>query len=439
MRIAVIGTGYVGLVVGTALSEFGSTVVCVDSDEQKIRQLSRGECPIYEPGLKDLVVKNIRQGRLSFTTDGPGAIRESQVIFIAVGTPPMEDGSADLKAVLQVARMIGEHIEQYTVIVDKSTVPVGTAVRVEAAINQALRDRDVDLSFDVVSNPEFLREGSAMYEFMHPDRVVIGAASPSAREIMKEVYRVLYLGKVPFVFTSRETAELIKYATNSFLAVKISFINELSALCETLKADILEVSTALGLDGRIAGKFLHPGPGYGGSCFPKDTRALYRCAQEQGVRLQVIEAAMEANERQKQRMVERISSEMGLLEGRVITILGVTFKPGTDDMRNAPSLTILPELVRLGATLRVYDPQWEKEGPWRFESIIKSVTVCEDEYTASIGSDALVVLTEWNQFRSLDLRMIATYMRGRELFDLRNIFDPRAVRDLGFRYHGVGR
>lgn len=439
MRITVIGTGYVGLVVGTALSEFGSQVVCVDSDVKKVQQLSDGQCPIYEPGLRDLMGKNMRQGRLSFTTDGPGAIREAQVIFIAVGTPPLEDGSADLRAVLEVAGMIGEHIEQYTVIVDKSTVPVGTAVQVETRIKETLIARGADLCFDVVSNPEFLREGSAMYEFTHPDRVVIGAVTSRAEKVMKEVYRVLYLGKIPFVFTSRETAELIKYATNSFLAVKISFINELSGLCESLGADILEVTSAMGLDGRIAGKFLHPGPGYGGSCFPKDTRALLQCGQQQGIRLRLIEAAIEANERQKQRMVEKISAALGLLEGRVFTILGVTFKPGTDDMRNAPSLSILPELVRLGGCLRVYDPQWEKEGPWRFESILHSVTVCEDEYTASIGSDAIVVLTEWNQFRSLDLGVIATLMRGREMFDLRNIYEEKALTALGFRYHGVGR
>ena len=438
-NIAVIGTGYVGLVSGALLSDFGHSVICVDIDEAKIERLHQGEIPIFEPGLEPVVKNNVFYKRLSFTTDLKLAIDNSEVIFIAVGTPPADDGSADLQYVLAAARGIAEYMNSYKVVVDKSTVPVGTGQKVKAAIQEVLDARGVKTPFDVVSNPEFLREGSAVQDFTHPDRVVIGAESEQARETMKDVYRVLFLNETPFVETDIETAEMIKYAANAFLAMKITFINELANVCEKVGANVQKVAKAMGQDGRISPKFLHAGPGYGGSCFPKDTKALAEIARASGEPMNLMDATVSANEKQKLKMVEKIAKGLGdKLNGATIAILGVTFKPNTDDMREAPSLVILPELVRLGAKLRITDPQGGKEGPWRFKEIENSVTWCSDPYDAIAGTDATVILTEWNQFRTLDFSRYESLHAAKVLFDLRNIYRRDQVEELGVEYYGVG-
>ncbi|MBN2860246.1 MAG: UDP-glucose/GDP-mannose dehydrogenase family protein [Sphaerochaetaceae bacterium] len=438
-HIAVIGTGYVGLVSGALLSDFGHTVICVDIDENKIESLKSGKIPIFEPGLESIVLNNVYYKRLSFTTDMAEAIADSQVVFIAVGTPPADDGSADLKYVLSAASSIAQHMDDYKVIVDKSTVPVGTGQKVKAVIKDTLSARGLDIPFDVVSNPEFLREGSAVQDFTHPDRVVIGAESKRAISVMKDVYRVLFLNETPFVETDIETAEMIKYAANAFLAMKITFINELANVCERLDADVQKVAKAMGQDGRISPKFLHAGPGYGGSCFPKDTKALSQIAHAAGAPMRLMDATVEANEYQKYHMVEKITSVLSSdLKGKKIAILGVTFKPNTDDMREAPSLVILPELVKRGAVLAISDPQGLKEGSWRFKEIEDSITWCEDPYEAIQESDATVILTEWNQFRTLDFTRFEDIKAGKVLFDLRNIFNKEHVESLGFTYTGVG-
>lgn len=438
-NIAVIGTGYVGLVSGALLSDFGHTVMCVDIDEKKIASLQEGIIPIFEPGLEQIVSKNTSQGRLSFTTDVKSAVAHNDVVFIAVGTPPADDGSADLQYVLAAARSIAQHMERYTVIVDKSTVPIGTGQKVKTAVREILKERGVEIPFDVVSNPEFLREGSAVQDFTHPDRVVIGAESERALQVMKDVYRVLFINETPFVETNLETAEMIKYAANAFLAVKITFINELANVCEQVGADVQKVAKAMGQDGRISPKFLHAGPGYGGSCFPKDTKALAEIARGTGFPMMLMNATIEANEKQKMKMVDKIIKVLGEdLTSKRIAILGVTFKPNTDDMREAPSLVILPELVRRGATLAVCDPEGRKEGAWRFEALTDHVSWKDTAYDAIQKSDATVILTEWNQFRTIDFSRYEALKAKKVLFDLRNIYPREQMEALGFTYRGVG-
>lgn len=437
-KIAVIGTGYVGLVAGAMLSDFGHTVICVDKDETKIDGLKNGIVPIYEPGLSRVVESNLYYKRLSFSVDMKQAVEGSDIIFIAVGTPAKENGEADLKYVLEVAGDIARYMNGYKVIVDKSTVPVGTGKLVEQTVREALAQRGVEHPFDVVSNPEFLREGAAVYDFSHPDRVVIGTESSRALNMMKEVYRVLYLNETPFIETNLETAEMIKYASNAFLAVKITYINEIANLCEKVGANVKHVAKAMGKDGRISPKFLHAGPGYGGSCFPKDTRALVDTAHRYGERMSLVETAVHSNEQQKLRMVEKVRSSLNDLKGKRIAVLGITFKPETDDMRDAPSLVIVPELARQGAELRVFDPQWEKEGPRRFQDLAGQLTFCRDEYEAAENADGVVILTEWNQFRNLDFDRLAGIVAQRNLFDFRNMYDRKTVEEKGFQYCGVG-
>ncbi|ONG87943.1 UDP-glucose 6-dehydrogenase [Bacillus cereus] len=437
-KIAVVGTGYVGLVSGAILSDFGHTVTCVDVDQNKIESLKNGVIPIYEPGLETVVQKNHYYKRLNFTTDIKEAVENNDVIFIAVGTPPADDGSADLQYVLAVAESIAKYMNGYKVIVDKSTVPVGTGQIVKSTVQEALDNRGVQYDFDVVSNPEFLREGSAVRDFTHPDRVVIGAESERALELMKDVYRVLYLNETPFVETNIETAEMIKYAANAFLAMKITFINEVANVCEKVGADVQKVAKAMGQDGRISPKFLHAGPGYGGSCFPKDTKALARIAHENGETISLIEATVEANEKQKLKMVDKIVNAMGDVDGKTFAILGITFKPNTDDMRDAPALVILPELAKRGAKFKVYDPEGLKEGTWRLEGIKDSITWCETAYEAIASTSATVILTEWNEFRNLDFDKLREIDGSEYFFDLRNIYNKKTMIEKGFKYYGVG-
>ncbi|MCG8499259.1 MAG: UDP-glucose/GDP-mannose dehydrogenase family protein [Firmicutes bacterium] len=437
-KISIIGTGYVGLVGGVCLAEFGNNIINVDLDQEKISKLNRGELPIYEPGLKEVLDRNRNNGRLKFTTDIKLAIEESEVIFISVGTPPATDGSVDLSYVIQVSRSIGKYINGYKVVVDKSTVPIGTARKVADVISQGLAARKEDYPFDVASNPEFLREGKALYDFTHPDRVVIGTNSEKAREILKEVYRALYLNEVPFVFTNPETAEMIKYASNAFLATKISFINELALLCEKVNANIQEVAKAMGMDGRISSKFLHAGPGYGGSCFPKDTLAITNIARENGVDLKVIKAGIEANQRQKFLMVEKIRARLGEMKGKTLGILGLSFKPETDDIREAPALTIIPELVKSGASILVYDPQGIKTASSLLKEYENSIIYVDNEYETMKGADALVLITEWNQFRRLDLAKVRSLLNTPLFFDLRNVYEQGEVERAGIEYIGVG-
>lgn len=438
-RIGIIGSGYVGLVTGACLADFGMNVICVDVDEEKINQLKEGKIPIYEPGLEQLVERNTYYKRLSFTTDLKEAVHNSDVIFIAAGTPPAEDGSADIAHVLKAAEDIAYHMNEYKVIVDKSTVPVGTGQKVKKTIQSVLKKRNVQIDFDVVSNPEFLREGSAIYDFTHPDRVVIGGESQKAIEIMKDVYDVLYLNETPFIITNIETAEMIKYASNGFLAMKITYINEIANLCEKVGANVQEVARAMGRDGRISPKFLHPGPGYGGSCFPKDTRALASIARAHHSPVTLIEATIEANERQKLIMVKKVTDALGDLNNKTLAILGVTFKQNTDDMRESPALTIIGELEKLGAKFRIYDPQGMKEAKWRLKAIEEKCVYCKDEYDAVKDADALLIITEWNQFRNLDIDTIKSSMKGNYFFDFRNIYDREYIENKGFNYYAVGR
>ena len=439
MKIGVIGTGYVGLVQGVILAQFGLKVICVDNNKEKIDRLNNGEVPIYEPELEDLLVKNIKEKRIEFTTDIEYAVKNSEVLFIAVGTPPADDGSADLKYVLEVANSIGEFMNNYKVIVDKSTVPVGTGKLVRETIEKKLKDRNSNLNFDIVSNPEFLREGRAVNDCLRPDRVIIGSESEKATEIMKKVYSVLYINEVPFVFTNVETAEMIKYASNSFLAVKISFINEMALLAEKVGADIQKIAKAMGQDGRISPKFLHAGPGYGGSCFPKDTKAIADIARKHGEKLNVVEAAIEANEKQKKRMVEKIVTNMDSVKNKTIAILGLSFKPETDDMREAPSLDIIEGLIKNGAKIQAYCPQGMHEAKWRLENFSDNIQYCENEFEAVKDVDATVIVTEWNQFRGMNVKRMKELMKDNYLFDLRNIYvkNPE-VRNL-FKYFAVGK
>jgi len=432
MHIGIIGTGYVGLVTGACFAEFGLFVTCVDKDEKKINSLKKGIVPFYEPGLDELVKRNIKQERLRFTTKIAKAVESSLVIVIAVGTPRRGDGSADMKYVEEVARKIAKHMDGYKVIVTKSTVPVGTGKKIREIISNNLKKQT---DFDIVSNPEFLREGAAIEDFMRPNRVVIGAKSPQAVAIMRDLYKPLYLIETPFVITNIETAELIKYASNSFLATKISFINEISNLCEKVGADIHMVAKGMGLDQRIGAKFLHPGPGYGGSCLPKDTDALLKIAENREVRLGIIDAAVRANERQKEHMAQKIREAMGPLKGKTIAVLGLSFKPNTDDIRDAPSLFIIQSLLSEGVHIKAYDPVAMEET----KKIIGVIKYCKNAYDAIKDADALVIVTEWNQFRNLELDRIRKLLKSPNFFDLRNIYDPQKLQDMGFHYYCVGR
>ena len=433
MRIAMIGTGYVGLVSGACFSELGGTTICVDKDADKIARLSQGEIPIFEPGLDDLVQKNVQAGRLSFSLDLQSAVAGADAVFIAVGTPSRRgDGYADLSYVFGAAEELARGLDGYTVVVTKSTVPVGTGREVERIIRSVRPDAD----FDVASNPEFLREGSAIGDFMRPDRVVIGTESERAREILRRLYRPLYLIETPIVMTALETAELTKYAANAFLATKITFINEMADLCERVGADVHDVARGIGLDGRIGKKFLHPGPGYGGSCFPKDTLALVRTAQDAGSPVRIVETVVEINDRRKKQMAERIIAACGgSVAGRTIAVLGVTFKPNTDDMRDSPSLDILPALQAAGATVRAYDPEGMNEA----KRLLSGIHWCQDASDALTGADAMALLTEWNEFRALDLGRVRRLMRGNVIVDLRNVYSPSDMAAAGFEYSSIGR
>ncbi len=438
-KITVIGSGYVGLVVGTCLADMGNMVICTDNNLDKIDELNQGRIPIYETGIKEMIKQNTGMGRLRFTADTDAAVKESDIIFIAVGTPPMEDGSADIQHVLDVSRDIGRYMEGYKVIVIKSTVPIGTGQEVKEAVRCVLNERGADYAFDVVSNPEFLREGSAVSDFTHTDRIVLGVESSDAKQFMMEVYKGQYLNGVPFLFTNIETAELIKYGSNAFLAMKIAFINEMAQLCEKVGADVLLFAEGIGMDKRIGPDFLKPGPGYGGSCFPKDTSAAVKMGKDHGVNLSLIQQTIDANERQKLWIVEKIKEAMETLEGKTLGILGITFKAETDDMREAPSLVILQELAKQGARLKIYDPQGEKEGKWRLESIQESIRFCTNEYDAADGADALVILTDWDQFRTMDADKVFEAMKGNCFFDFRNMFERRQIERKGFHYFGIGR
>jgi UDPglucose 6-dehydrogenase len=432
MHIAVIGSGYVGLVTGACFAEFGDHVTCVDVDAEKIAELARGRTPIYEPGLEQLIAKNLSSGRLKFTTDIKEATEQALVVFLAVGTPPKADGSCDLSDVERAARSVAGHMAGYKVIATKSTVPVGTGKRLKQLIREHL-EQPVD--FSVVSNPEFLREGAAINDFMRPDRIVIGASDDQAVEVMRDLYRPLYLIETPFVITSLEGAELIKYAANAFLATKISFINEVANLCDTIGCDVHAVARAIGMDRRIGGKFLHPGPGFGGSCFPKDTLAFSAIAREFGSRSRIVDAVIEVNDHQRRAMAPKIEKLADGLKGKRIGVLGLAFKPETNDMREAPSVVIIRGLLERGASVCAYDPVAIDEA----RKLLPDIDYAADEYEAAAGADVLVFVTEWNQFRALDLSRIRSLMKTPKIADLRNIYEPADIREMGFEYVGVGR
>jgi len=435
MNITVVGTGYVGLVAGAGLADFGMHVVCVDKVEEKIEALKRGEIPFYEPGLKELVERNVNQGRLSFSTDLKGAVKNSLVVFIAVGTPSDGRGGVDLSAVEAVCLQLAQAVEDYTVIVTKSTVPVGTNRWIKETVQKNL---SVPVEIDVVSNPEFLREGSAVEDFMRPNRVVIGSDSLKALAIVKDIYRPLYLIETPFVVTNLETAEMIKYASNAFLATKISFINEVANLCDRIGADVHMVAKSMGLDQRIGPKFLHPGPGFGGSCFPKDTEAMAHMGKDHGSPLTIVEAVIEVNARQKRLMVEKVLKALDSQpQGKTVAILGLSFKPNTSDIREAPSIVLVQELDKRGATIRAYDPAAIKE----FSSSVECTNIIytDGAYDAIAGADCLVVVTEWNEFRNLDMEKVKRLMNQPVVVDLRNLYDPEKMKAMGFNYLCVGR
>ncbi|SLN41495.1 UDP-glucose dehydrogenase family protein [Oceanibacterium hippocampi] len=435
MHVAMIGTGYVGLVSGACFSEFGHDVVCVDKDADRIAKLKDGKIPIYEPGLEALVERNVRADRLHFTTDLKDAVPKADAVFIAVGTPSRRgDGEADLTYVFDAAREIAGALDGYTVVVTKSTVPVGTGRKVKEEIEKA----SGGASFDIASNPEFLREGAAIEDFMRPDRVVCGVENERAREVMREIYRPLFLNETPVVFATLETSELIKYAANGFLATKISFINQMADLCEAVGADIQQLAKGIGLDGRIGSKFLHPGPGFGGSCFPKDTRALVSTARKSGVPQHIIEAVVQINEDRRARMVEKIVAACdGDVNGKTLAVLGLTFKPNTDDMRESPSVGILPALLEMGANIHAYDPEGMDEAAKN--EALDGLLYCHSAYDTMKGADALVIITEWNQFRALDLDRVKKLMKQPVMIDLRNIYKPEWMAEAGFRYVSVGR
>jgi UDPglucose 6-dehydrogenase len=432
MHIAVIGTGYVGLVTGACFAEFGVDVTCVDVDDAKIRQLEAGIMPIYEPGLEQLVTKNVQAGRLRFTTNVQQAVEQALVIFLAVGTPPLPDGSPDLSFVEAATRSIAQHMNGYKVIVTKSTVPIGTGERLRKLIREHQKSAS---GFGIVSNPEFLREGAAINDFMRPDRVVIGSADQEAVAIMRDLYRPLYLIEAPIVITSLEAAELTKYAANAFLATKISFINEIANLCDKIGCDVHDVARAMGMDRRIGNKFLHPGPGFGGSCFPKDTRALAAVARQFGTASRVVDAVIEVNQHQRSAMLPKIEKLVGPVNGKTIAVLGLAFKPETNDIREAPAQDIIKGLLKQGARVTAYDPVAMEETA----KVIPEVEYAEDEYEAVKDADALVIVTEWNQFRALDMKRIRDLMKSPRVADLRNIYEPEDLRELGFDYVGVGR
>ncbi|MEW6732821.1 MAG: UDP-glucose/GDP-mannose dehydrogenase family protein [Acidobacteriota bacterium] len=432
MHIAIIGTGYVGLVTGACFAEFGVNVTCVDKDEAKINRLLQGEPTIYEPGLDTLIAKGTREGRLNFTTNLKEAIEKSLVIFIAVGTPSREDGAADLSQVEEVASEIGKHINGYKVVVTKSTVPAGTGALVKRIITENASE---EFRFSVASNPEFLREGAAIEDFMHPDRIVVGCSDPEAIAILKDLYSPLYLIDIPFVITSVETAELIKYASNAFLATKISFINEIAMLCDRLGCDVYDVARAMGLDKRIGPEFLHPGPGFGGSCFPKDTRALVHLASHWECELKVVRSVIEVNERQRELMIEKIKRIIAEPMGKAVGVLGLAFKPNTSDIRESPAIPIIRALLDWGLKVRVNDPVAMEEA----ERLLPNVQYCADAYETAEGTHLLVFLTEWNQYRKLDLEQLKSLMAQPAIADLRNIYDPARLRRIGFKYVGVGR
>jgi UDPglucose 6-dehydrogenase len=431
MRITMIGTGYVGVVSGACFSEFGHQVICVDKDTAKIDALIRGVMPIFEPGLAQVVADNVEAGRLIFTTDLKESVKSADAVFIAVGTPSRRgDGHADLTFVFRAAEEIAAALTGYTVVVTKSTVPVGTGKRVEDLIRRLRPDAD----FDVASNPEFLREGSAIEDFRRPDRVVCGVTSDRARDVLRELYRPLFLNETPMLFTSRETSELIKYAANAFLATKITFINEIADICERVGANVQEVARGIGLDGRIGSKFLHAGPGYGGSCFPKDTLALLKTAEEAGAPSRIIASVVAVNDERKARMAEKIDAAFGGVTGKVLAVLGLTFKPNTDDMREAPSLVIVPALQKLGAKIRAYDP----EGMTEAQNLL-DVELFENAYGALEGADGVVILTEWNEFRALDVERMKSMLKRPVMVDLRNIYRPEEMEQAGFTYVSIGR
>ena len=432
MHIAVIGTGYVGLVTGACFADFGMRVTCVDKDGAKIASINSGKMPIYEPGLDALVAKNVREGRLEFSTDVRGTIDRSLVVFLAVGTPPSGDGSADMSQIDEVAYEIARSLNGYKVIVTKSTVPVGAASRIKKIIEE---NKATPSRFSVAANPEFLREGAAINDFMRPDRVVIGCRDEEAVAILKDIYSPLYLLETPFVITTPESAEMIKYASNAFLATKVSFINEISRLCELLGADVHDVAKGMGMDVRIGSKFLHPGPGFGGSCFPKDAQALVALGRTVDYEVKIVDAALRVNEAQKNSILDRIRRLAPKLEGSTIAILGLAFKPETDDIREAPSIKIIGDLLKAGAKVRAYDPAAMESA----RRLLIDVEYCEDEYEAARGSDALVVVTEWNQFRRLDMDRLKEVMRAPNIIDLRNLYEPETMRSSGFQYLAMGR
>lgn len=432
MQIAVIGTGYVGLVSGACFAEFGIQVTCVDVDKEKIDKLNKNIIPIYEPGLDQVVEKNVKAGRLEFTTDLRSAVEKSKVVFFAVGTPPKEDGTPDMSFYQKAAEDVAGAMNGYKVLVTKSTVPVGTGKWLRNFVTERI---PADIRFGVASNPEFLREGAAIEDFMRPDRVVIGSNESDAIEVMKELYRPLYLIETPIVITSLEAAELIKYAANAFLATKITFINEIANLCDAIGCDVHEVARGIGMDNRIGRKFLHPGPGYGGSCFPKDTRALTTVADQFGVETRIVDAVIEANELQRQAMIPKIEKLVGDLNGKRIGMLGLSFKPETDDMRESPAIEIVHSLIERGATVKAFDPVAMEES----KHYINGLEYATDEYDAIAGADVLVLVTEWNQFRSLDLEKVKSLLTAPRIADLRNVYEPSVMRELGFEYVGVGR
>jgi UDPglucose 6-dehydrogenase len=433
MHVAMIGSGYVGLVSGACFADFGHRVICVDKDESKIAALKRGETPIYEPGLTELIATNVAQGRLSFSADLKPAVSNAEAVFISVGTPSRRgDGHADLSYVYAAAREIAQAMSHFTVVVTKSTVPVGTGDEVERVI----RSERPDAEFAVVSNPEFLREGAAIRDFKHPDRIVVGTADPRAKEVMNELYRPLYLNAAPILYTGRRTAELTKYAANAFLATKITFINEVADLAEKVGADVQEIARGIGLDNRIGSKFLHAGPGFGGSCFPKDLLALVKTSQDNAVPLRIVETVVAVNDQRKRAMARKIADALdGQLRDRTISILGLTFKPNTDDMREAPSIPLITALQDMGAKVRVYDPA----GMEQARKVIENVTYCENAYDCAKGGDALVIVTEWEQFRALDLRRLKGAMARPIMVDLRNAYNAAQLKQAGFTYHGIGR
>ncbi|MBW2063396.1 MAG: UDP-glucose/GDP-mannose dehydrogenase family protein [Deltaproteobacteria bacterium] len=432
MNICIVGVGYVGLVTGTCFAEFGNNVICVDKDEERIEALKKNKIPIFEPGLEEMVRRNQSAGRLDFTVEVAEAVEKSLVIFIAVGTPSDSSGFANLEYVYQVAKTIGELMKGYKIIVTKSTVPVGTGKEIREIIANNQKEK---IAFDVVSNPEFLREGSAIEDFLRPNRVVIGTDSEQAKAIMKDLYSPLYLIETPFIITNVETAEMIKYASNAFLATKISFINEMANICELVGADVHQVAKGMGLDGRIGQKFLHPGPGYGGSCFPKDTRAIVKLAESHGYQFKIVKSVIEVNEEQYKRMVNKAKKVMGALEDKHLGVLGLTFKPNTDDIRESPAIKIIGELQREGARISAFDPA----GMENARKILRDVTFVQDIYDVAIGADALIIITEWNQFRFLDWSRVKSLLRSPTVIDFRNIYEPSRMKEMGFNYHCVGR